>query len=528
MRERYLHPDEFELANRDSSESKDSFDLDEEDPETQGLTTQAYRKRDLSTWEYLVLLLRRLASVVIRQTPRANGLVLKSLPLPSRSHSIRRLLSLFYGFALTILTISVLTAVFRPSYTHLPQQYQTLRQRAIESDESGRANALGEKVFIVASIFDPEGDLAQGPWGQAVLDLVDILGPSNVFLSIYENDAGHKAKNALEALESKVECDHELVFEEHLDPDTLPHVTLPDKTTKVKRIEYLAEVRNRALRPLETSDVKWDKIIYLNDVIFDPIDAAQLLFSTTAGGENDGRTKYRAACAVDFINPFKFYDTFATRDAEGYSMGVPFFPWFTDSGNGQSRQDVLDQKEAVMVRSCWGGIVAFDDKYFQFEFADKLTTLGDITKTSSSGFRFRAEEDTYWDASECCLIHADIQSPDPTDTGIYLNPYIRVAYDVTTFSWLSFTRRFERLYTPIHWLINHLVGLPWKNPRRAEIPGAQVEEKVWIPDSNGGSFQSVTRNASHAGFCGVRSLQVLLDHPIPGHKPYESLPIPSS
>ena len=56
---------------------------------------------------------------------------------------------------------------------------------------------------------------------------------------------------------------------------------------------------------------------------------------------------------MDFINPFKFYGTFASRDLEGYSMGLPIYPWFSSAGKAQSRQDVLDQKDAVRVRSCW-------------------------------------------------------------------------------------------------------------------------------------------------------------------------------
>lgn len=93
----------------------------------------------------------------------------------------------------------------------------------------------------------------------------------------------------------------------------------------MKRIAFLAEVRNRALRPLEADPLmRFDKLLFINDVIFDPIDAVQLLFSTNI--DASGRAQYGAACAVDFINTFKFYDTFATRDFEGYAMGIPFFP----------------------------------------------------------------------------------------------------------------------------------------------------------------------------------------------------------
>ncbi|KAF2685444.1 glycosyltransferase family 69 protein [Lentithecium fluviatile CBS 122367] len=45
-------------------------------------------------------------------------------------------------------------------------------------------------------------------------------------------------------------------------------------------------------------------------------------------------------------------------------MGIPFPPRFTDAGNGTSRQDVLDEKDAVRVRACWGGMTAFEAKWF--------------------------------------------------------------------------------------------------------------------------------------------------------------------
>lgn len=81
-------------------------------------------------------------------------------------------------------------------------------------------------------------------------------------------------------------------------------------------------------------------------MVFSGQDAADLLFAT---GTHDSasRTTYHAACAVEFINPFKFYDTFATRDSNGYGMGLPFFPWFSGKDGGQSRKEVMKENDAV-------------------------------------------------------------------------------------------------------------------------------------------------------------------------------------
>ncbi|KAL1965003.1 hypothetical protein VTN77DRAFT_6203 [Rasamsonia byssochlamydoides] len=539
MSVRLLHPDEYELVERSSIDSQETFNLDDADFASHPLNKPNILRRERSP-------LSRLLSAslsgfrCITRSPRASR---RRAPCCGRLYA-RRICFVLHVLTGVLVVVVILTFIFRPSYTHLPSHYKSLQQSVRQSNAPGRGNPRNEKVFIAASLYDEGGELARGQWGQAVLDLIDLLGEENVYLSIYENDSGEEGGRALHEFSERVPCNKSIVFEEHLNPAGLPTVTLPDGSVRTKRIAYLAEVRNRALRPLdEDPDTRYDKLLYLNDVYFDPLDAVQLLFSTKIG--YDGATQYRAACAVDFINPFKFYDTFATRDLQGYSMGLPFYPWFTSAGAGQSRQDVLDQKDAVRVRSCWGGMVAFDAKYFQGDGTSHdskrprdrsaerrfMKTIDIPPKGERHGpVRFRAETNLFWDSSECCLIHADIQDT-PTsvdeisDTGIYMNPYVRVSYDPGSHSWLWFTRRFERLYSVVHYVANHLAGLPSYNPRRTEIAGQQVEEKVWTPNAErdgGGSFVTVKRIADNGGFCARRDLQVLNkeDHG------WESIPIP--
>lgn len=308
---------------------------------------------------------------------------------------------------------------------------------------------------------------------------------------------------------------------------------IPSGEKKTKRIAFLAEVRNRALRALQSeSATQFDKLFFINDVIFDPIDALNLLFSTNI--QQSGKTQYQAACAVDFINAFKFHDRFATRDFEGYKTGIPFFPWFTDVGQATSRQDVYGQKDAVRVRSCWGGMTAFEARWFQNRFSNESNDFG----FEVSPLRFRYETDPFWDASECCLIHADLtylrQGNNITaDSGIFMNPYIRVAYDRSTLWWLPYTRRIERLYSLIHKILNHIVGMTEPNPRRFEHPGDQVVEKVWKYDLVSrstsrphGSYQETKRTAGPGRFCGNRKLMVLIENPQKDQKNWENLPLP--
>lgn len=308
----------------------------------------------------------------------------------------------------------------------------------------------------------------------------------------------------------------------------------------MKRIAFLAEVRNRALRPLKASGtVVYDRLLYINDVMFNPIDAIHLLFSTNV--DDTGRAQYGAVCAVDFINAFKFYDRFATRDFEGYAMGIPFYPWFTDAGDAVSRRDVLEQKDAVRVRACWGGMTAFEAKWFGETDSGSLISSAPASNPTAflhvSPLRFRYEEDPFWDASECCLIHADLTylrhgRNRTIDSGIFTNPYVRVAYDSRTLSWLPFTRRFERLYSVVHNILNHMIGMPYRNVRRLEQPGDEVVEKVWSWDKAGvgkgikGSYHEVKRIVSPGRFCGGRTLLVLNDDAKPGEKKWMTIPLP--
>jgi len=105
-----------------------------------------------------------------------------------------------------------------------------------------------------------------------------------------------------------------------------------------------------------------------------------------------------------------------------------------------------------------------------------------------------------------------------------------VAYDEKTLSWLGFTRRFERLYSPIHNILNHIVGMPWYNPRREETAGDEVEEKVWVESPTGqgnGTFQMVKRIAGNSGYCGKHALEVMRVHRQPGQRNFELIPVPS-
>ncbi|KAM5442373.1 hypothetical protein MferCBS31731_002748 [Microsporum ferrugineum] len=448
--------------------------------------------------------------------PRSNRFHKRRATWRGKSYIFRRMLKYTCYLIAGFIFVSVLEAFFYPSYQRPPEHYNQLRERIISSTGPARGNPDNEKIFIAANIV--KADLIRGPWGASLLELVDILGEQNVFVSIYENDSGNSTSDALSSLQAKLPCNSSVVTGDHLELSSLPKTILPGGGQRTKRIAYLAEVRNRALRPLNSSYIptsaesqsgfrhtttQFNRVLFLNDIYFAATDAVQLLFSTNA--ERSGRADYHAACAIDFVANVMFYDTFVVRDTEGFGMGLMFFPWFAASGKAESRQAVLAESDAVQVRSCWGGMVAFDARIFQnFE-----------AGSSDLVMSFRHEPEPFWEAAECCLIFADIDdSFHPLNTidgtGVYINPFIRVAYTENTWKWLDFFRRYERIFANLQWIVSK-IGYPEYNPRRLHNAGQIIQEKVWVNDQqhSNGAFKMVERTANPGGFCGQRRMFVM-------------------
>ena len=193
MVSRHHRAEQYELLPRTSEDS---------DASTDGTDRSHYRPTTndskLSTWSTQFVRLafrstRSLYSKVYRKRG-SRGLLLRS--------------SCWILIALAFLTtvLIIFTAAFRPSYSRLPDHYRVLRRKCEESREFGRGNIKNEKIFIAASLYDPGGTLVGGDWGSAVANLVELLGPQNVHISVYENDASPQAKVALEGMKEKLQC----------------------------------------------------------------------------------------------------------------------------------------------------------------------------------------------------------------------------------------------------------------------------------------------------------------------------------
>lgn len=137
-------------------------------------------------------------------------------------------------------------------------------------------------VYIVSAQYN-SADILKSSWIPALLQLVDELRSVHirVYVSIYESGSVDGTKELLSGLESSLkdrEVDHEVMLDDESHAAAIEKsVASPGGwvTTRygkeLRRVSFLADVRNRALRPLDSltkAGTEFDKILYLNDVVF--------------------------------------------------------------------------------------------------------------------------------------------------------------------------------------------------------------------------------------------------------------------
>ncbi|KAK5743702.1 hypothetical protein LTS12_023783 [Elasticomyces elasticus] len=310
-------------------------------------------------------------------------------------------------------------------------------RHALAEQASKEPPPFGKQRIFIASIHWTDERILREYWVPAVLQLAQDIGRENVFVSVYESGSFDDTKGALQELEdhlARMGIDHKVVLDDttHLNEVSRERaevgwVQMPSTKTYrqnwtdwfslqkdewvPRRIPYLARLRNQVMEPLyeqqQLGNV-YDKILWLNDVVFDTEDVQRLL------GTRDGH--YAAACALDFKRAPAFYDTFALRDAAGYAPLTDTWPFFRSA---ESRNAIVYGRP-VPVASCWNGMVVFDAKPF-YRIVDRLAFRG-ISDTLAA---------SHLEGSECCLVHAD--NPLSHEKGVWVNPNVRVGYNGTAY-----------------------------------------------------------------------------------------------
>ncbi|KAJ5360302.1 Mannosyltransferase 1 CMT1 [Penicillium concentricum] len=213
-----------------------------------------------------------------------------------------------------------------------------------------------ERIYIASINWNNELVL-RSHWNKALTQLVLKLGPENVFISIYESGSYDNTKGALRELDWELERMRvprnitlsPVTHEDELAAPAMGEgwIRTPDGKKQLRRIPYLARIRNLSLLPLQDlarQGITFDKILFLNDVVFTPNDVLRLLDT------NDG--EYGAACSLDFSKPPSFYDTFALRDSNGHEPIMQKWPYFSSAASRHGMKNM----SPVPVASCWNGM----------------------------------------------------------------------------------------------------------------------------------------------------------------------------
>jgi hypothetical protein len=187
--------------------------------------------------------------------------------------------------------------------------------------------------------------------------LVQELGIDNVFVSTYESGSYADTKDALRELDLTLEDLHvqkSIVLSDISHADEIAQqpaghgwVKAPSGETQLRRIPFLASVRNRVFESPETLVAlgeQFDTILFLNDVVFTAEDVLRLL-DTNSGD-------YAAACSLDFSKPPAFYNTFALRDSSGHEVMMSTWPYF----RSYLSRNAMEKGFPVPVASCWNGM----------------------------------------------------------------------------------------------------------------------------------------------------------------------------
>ena len=176
---------------------------------------------------------------------------------------------------IVVLIVSILIDLLKSSWSFSKQACGAPMTVA-----SGRKSEKRPKVFVASTHWNNEANLRKF-WNKAVLDLAEHLGPDNVYISIYESGSWDNSKGALTLLDQGLErlgVQRSIVLDDTAHTDEIAKapgeegwIDTPRGRRELRRIPYLAKLRNLSLKPMVNmafNGVRYDKVLFLNDVAF--------------------------------------------------------------------------------------------------------------------------------------------------------------------------------------------------------------------------------------------------------------------
>lgn len=319
----------------------------------------------------------------------------------------------------------------------------------------------------------------------SMLKLIQDLGASNVFVSIYENDSTDKTPALLRDLATdltKLGVRHRIMED-----------LQSDQVRGWERIDRLSLFRNLAMEPLngqlagQLDGRPFDKVIWINDVLFEA-DTVQALLDTEKGD-------FDQACVMDFCW-LGFYDTWVMRDADGNTTR-PFWPYF----KAEEDQRRVHRGQPVPVDACWNGITAFDARWYlnstvpstfsNTSLHSAASTLptppysinDEVDDAATLPLSFRGSKRCF--SSESLLSSLDMHRiAHPKRPRIYVNPNLAVTYDYPNYALyhgiMKWTVVKPWLYLWQYWIEHRIFGF-LLHPLGRVDPCTELHRRGWVP-----------------------------------------------
>ncbi|KAJ1512440.1 capsular associated protein [Coelomomyces lativittatus] len=231
---------------------------------------------------------------------------------------------------------------------------------------------IQQRFMLVLNLFNSEDILPD--FLASLLIFLSKLNPSNVHISIYENGSKDRTKSYLQALR---------VYLRGLSVNYSIALDDSNRPAHFHRIEYLAQVRNKAMTPLWStqaelramyfnssthfSDERFDpktgdlllndpgkppvvdKIIFLNDVMFCPEELLELVHQSFLQNAD-------ISCGMDYTRSAMpiFYDFWVARDKHGEKwFNLPFDKILKDGDTDQ--EEFVNRQLPFQTFCCWNG-----------------------------------------------------------------------------------------------------------------------------------------------------------------------------
>lgn len=169
------------------------------------------------------------------------------------------------------------------------------------------------------------------------------------------------------------------------------------------RIEFLADVRNRALEPMLNPNQprKFDRVLFVNDVLFCASDVLKLMEQVI------NQDDISMACGMDFDldkqqqpNKLGFYDTWVARDIQGN----PFNKWPATgsqllSSDAQTNA-LLTTNKPAKVMCCWNGMALLKAEPFYKGLRFRRAWTTELNPASSNPLQFHTPKGGQWSPNE--------------------------------------------------------------------------------------------------------------------------------